>query len=165
MEDDEGFAETERPVTPPSLDELQRGKPTPSTDLPGLLRDRRIGRLSGVDVDRFIEDEAEQPIGTNLPDLSEYLEARQQFVGDESDEEYYRIQRPGQEEESINKALLKGLRKTATEPKRSSDWFDYGLGGLVKRSVYFLGFLAVLWEIYLNSPFFERALPPAPVVF
>ncbi|KAH8058420.1 hypothetical protein JL722_6283 [Aureococcus anophagefferens] len=40
------------------------------------------------------------------------------------------------------------------------DAFDYGIGGIVKRSVFFLGISAFVFDLYLNSPFFERAAEP-----
>jgi len=47
-------------------------------------------------------------------------------------------------------------------PESPNDGFDYGVGGIVKKAVYALGAAAILWEVYINSPLFERqAEPPA----
>ena len=45
-------------------------------------------------------------------------------------------------------------------PDDPTDTFDYGLGGIVKSSVFFVSGLAIVWEIYINSPLFERAAEP-----
>ena len=46
------------------------------------------------------------------------------------------------------------------KPDDPLDAFDYGIGGIVKRSVFFLGISAFVFDLYLNSPFFERAAEP-----
>ena len=48
-------------------------------------------------------------------------------------------------------------------PADPTDSFDYGVGGIVKKAVYATAFAAVIWEVYINSPFFERAAPPPAV--
>ena len=48
-------------------------------------------------------------------------------------------------------------------PADPTDTFDYGVGGVVKKAVYGLAFAAVVWEVYINSPLFERAAPPPAV--
>jgi hypothetical protein len=48
-------------------------------------------------------------------------------------------------------------------PADPTDSFDYGIGGIVKKAVYATAFAAVIWEVYINSPFFERAAPPPAV--
>ncbi|KAJ1459976.1 hypothetical protein M885DRAFT_510476 [Pelagophyceae sp. CCMP2097] len=60
---------------------------------------------------------------------------------------------------------FKALRERAAKlggkaPQDPTDAFDYGIGGLVKKSVYATAAILVAWEIYLNSPAFERAAPP-----
>lgn len=174
--EDEDAAGGQTPIpkdTPPTLLELQNGKPPVSTDVAGLIRSRRIERLSGTDVDSFVVDEVKETIikessKTKLPDFAEYVASRN---GEE--EEVYRPKRrlksDNSEEENsgnirVDRILLKELRKVTTEPKKG-DFFEYGIGGLVKKSVYACIAFAVLWEIYINSPFFERALPPAPIIF
>ncbi|KAK7241009.1 hypothetical protein SO694_00054150 [Aureococcus anophagefferens] len=42
------------------------------------------------------------------------------------------------------------------KPDDPLDAFDYGIGGIVKRSVFFLGISAFAFDPRLNSPFFER---------
>ncbi|KAH8097934.1 hypothetical protein JL720_853 [Aureococcus anophagefferens] len=46
------------------------------------------------------------------------------------------------------------------KPDDPLDAFDYGIGGIVKRSVFFLGISAFVFDLDLNSPFFERAAEP-----
>ena len=57
-----------------------------------------------------------------------------------------------------------GVEKIGGErPADPTDSFDYGVGGIVKKAVYATAFAAVIWEVYINSPFFERAAPPPAV--
>ena len=57
-----------------------------------------------------------------------------------------------------------GVEKIGGErPADPTDSFDYGIGGIVKKAVYATAFAAVIWEVYINSPFFERAAPPPAV--
>ena len=57
-----------------------------------------------------------------------------------------------------------GVEKIGGErPAVPTDSFDYGVGGIVKKAVYATAFAAVIWEVYINSPFFERAAPPPAV--
>jgi hypothetical protein len=57
-----------------------------------------------------------------------------------------------------------GVEKIGGErPADPTDSFDYGVGGIVKKAVYATAFAAVTWEVYINSPFFERAAPPPAV--
>ncbi|CAH0375146.1 unnamed protein product [Pelagomonas calceolata] len=57
-----------------------------------------------------------------------------------------------------------GVEKIGGErPADPTDSFDYGVGGIVKKAVYATAFAAVVWEVYINSPFFERAAPPPAV--
>lgn len=46
-----------------------------------------------------------------------------------------------------------------TTSSQVSDAFDYGVGGYVKSGIYVFGACLVFWEIFINSPFFERKLP------
>ena len=48
-------------------------------------------------------------------------------------------------------------------PDDPNDTFDYGVGNLVKQTIYALAAALVAFDIYLNSPLFERKAPP-PVV-
>ena len=55
-------------------------------------------------------------------------------------------------------------RRSAASGRRTRRTpFDYGVGGIVKKAVYATAFAAVIWEVYINSPFFERAAPPPAV--
>ena len=60
---------------------------------------------------------------------------------------------------------LRGALETLNEKplgpngRELSDAFDYGIGALVKNAVYIIGAVFVAWEIFINSPFFERKLP------
>ncbi|CAM9434427.1 unnamed protein product [Phaeothamnion confervicola] len=137
--------EEEHERSRPSL----RPREDPSVSLKDLLRDHRVSRLEGGPL---VEDEVE---GDRLPDLFS--------VGRRGDGRYSGDSAGGPS--SPVKPLLREVRRRATEPSNGMDYFDYGLGGLVKLSVYGFIVLAILWELYLNSPFFERALPPAPIVF
>jgi hypothetical protein len=157
----------------PSLEEIQRGKPAAAADLEDVLRARRIGRLTGQDVEVYVEDDTGKATPNKLPDFAEFTAERERRLmegGTEAVKPPTRSGKTASEKSgsSSSKSPLKGLfqeaRKVTTEPKKSSDYFDYGVGGLVKKSVYACCLIAVAWEIYLNV-FFERALPPAPLIF
>jgi hypothetical protein len=156
----------------PSLEEIQRGKPAAATDLEGVLRARRIGRLTGQDAEVYIEDDTGKATPNKLPDFAEFTAERERRLlegGVEAVKPPTRSSKAASESSSSSstspfKSLLQEARKVTTEPKKSSDYFDYGVGGLVKKSVYACCLIAVAWEIYLNV-FFERALPPAPLIF
>lgn len=71
-------------------------------------------------------------------------------------------------QEDEDKITLAKLRRDVellggTRPDDPSDAFDYGIGGLIKQTVLVLSGALIAFDIYLNSPFFERAAPP-PVV-
>jgi hypothetical protein len=155
----------------PSLEEIQRGKPAAAAGLEDVLRARRIGRLTGQDVEVYVEDDAGKATPNKLPDFAEFTAERERRLmegGAEAVKPPTRSSKTSESGSSSSKSPLKGLfqeaRKVTTEPKKSSDYFDYGVGGLVKKSVYACCLIAVAWEIYLNV-FFERALPPAPLIF
>jgi hypothetical protein len=127
-----------------------------------LLRRRRIDKLGTTDADQFVVDEVAEE--KRLPSLSE-LSAKKN-----SDNEGFTSSDLVSEDEvddAVVSSLLRSLRKTSSEQPSSvsSDWFDYGFGRIVKSSVYFCILAAILWEVYLNSPFFERHMPLAPIVF
>jgi len=65
---------------------------------------------------------------------------------------------------AIGDALKRGVDSLGgTKPEDPSDAFDYGLGGLIKQTVFVLSAALILFDLYLNSPLFERRAPP-PIV-
>ena len=58
--------------------------------------------------------------------------------------------------------LIGAILNTPVAPEKvraSDDFFDKGIGLLVKKSVYACCVLLVLWEVYLSSPAFDRKAP------
>jgi hypothetical protein len=90
-----------------------------------------------------------------LPDFGKPLELPQQHS-----------EQPGHvtEEASLLGGGLQGLRAKIAPPKpanaKNSDaFFDYGVGLATKNAVYTLVAVSILWEVFINSPFFERKSP------
>ena len=68
------------------------------------------------------------------------------------------------EEKDYREAVKKGVYKLGGDrPFDPNDVFDYGIGGIVKKSVYFVAAAAFAFDIYINSPLFDRKAPP-PIV-
>eukprot|EP00633_Aureoumbra_lagunensis_P007208 CAMPEP_0197314058 /NCGR_PEP_ID=MMETSP0891-20130614/31911_1 /TAXON_ID=44058 ORGANISM="Aureoumbra lagunensis, Strain CCMP1510" /NCGR_SAMPLE_ID=MMETSP0891 /ASSEMBLY_ACC=CAM_ASM_000534 /LENGTH=174 /DNA_ID=CAMNT_0042802307 /DNA_START=1 /DNA_END=525 /DNA_ORIENTATION=- len=70
------------------------------------------------------------------------------------------------QDESLDmvETLKKGVEdRFGKRPQDASDAFDYGFGNLVKQTVYLLAGALIIFDIYINSPFFERAAP-SPVI-
>ena len=66
------------------------------------------------------------------------------------------------------KTLVDGLKRNVEtnfgkRPQDASDAFDYGVGNLIKQTIYALSAALIFFDLYLNSPFFQRQAP-SPVV-
>ena len=66
------------------------------------------------------------------------------------------------------KTLVDGLKRSVEtnfgkRPQDASDAFDYGVGNLIKQTIYALSAALIFFDLYLNSPFFQRQAP-SPVV-
>lgn len=100
-------------------------------------------------VTQFIVDEPGKLVGKPLDDArAERREARAD-IG-EATVTLEKLKR--------NVANLGGKR-----PDDPSDAFDYGFGGLIKTTVFVLSGALIAFDLYINSPFFQRAAP-SPVV-
>ncbi|CAM9644680.1 unnamed protein product, partial [Chrysoparadoxa australica] len=116
-----GVGEGEGDAAPSVQDKLkvQQGAVLQDKPLDDLLRQRRLDRLQGTELE--IEDE----VTNRLPELSEYLASENRVVrtrearGDGTS---------GEGERSLTKDLLDGIRKVSTErPPANGDSFSYGM--------------------------------------
>lgn len=98
----------------------------------------------------LIVDEPGKLVGKPLADTLRSREQEKTSNGDE---------RPLSLDDLRRDVELLGGRR----PDDPTDAFDYGVGGLIKQTVYILAAALVIFDLYINSPFFQRAAPP-PIV-
>eukprot|EP00613_Pedinella_sp_CCMP2098_P004793 CAMPEP_0171606076 /NCGR_PEP_ID=MMETSP0990-20121206/7552_1 /TAXON_ID=483369 /ORGANISM="non described non described, Strain CCMP2098" /LENGTH=168 /DNA_ID=CAMNT_0012168853 /DNA_START=240 /DNA_END=746 /DNA_ORIENTATION=+ len=111
---------------------------------------RNIGR-NELDLDQFI---VEEDSNKDLPDFvksTRGLDAKKD--GNED-----------QEAPADLSTILEGVGRIINPPKTenskpSEDFFDRGLGLLVKNSVFACAAALIFWEFYIASPLFSRELP------
>ena len=147
------------PAPPPVAFEAPAPAPTqPMTpaaapfdeDLKSLIVDEP-GKLFGQTADEQLF--GSRPKGAPAPKLR----AKQPVVEEDDVDSKWPLPR-------LNLPDFGGVEKIGGErPADPTDSFDYGVGGIVKKAVYATAFAAVIWEVYINSPFFERAAPPPAV--
>ena len=119
-------------------------------DLKSLIVDEP-GKLFGQTADEQLF--GSRPKGAPAPKLR----AKQPVVEEDDVDSKWPLPR-------LNLPDFGGVEKIGGErPADPTDSFDYGVGGIVKKAVYATAFAAVIWEVYINSPFFERAAPPPAV--
>ena len=146
------------PAPPAAFDAPPPAPSTPMTpaaapfdeDLKSLIVDEP-GKLFGQTADEQLF--GSRPKGAPAPKLR----AKQPVVEEDDVDSKWPLPR-------LNLPDFGGVEKIGGErPADPTDSFDYGVGGIVKKAVYATAFAAVIWEVYINSPFFERAAPPPAV--
>lgn len=155
--DDEGGATSSAtpkmasaPADPDAITDAMMGTQKPLGSVKDLIADRSLEK-------NFMFDEPENP----LPDLGE-LKTPQPIGKKKARQEARRAAAIAEEEEtSIVDTVSDALESL---PFLKSDRESSELK-LVENATWLGIFLLVAWEIYINSPFFERAAPIAPIVY
>jgi len=131
-------------------------------EVDALVRKRKVTKIfrDGPDLETFIVEESSD---VELPSFEDTL-AKKGGPSTPSAARPAPVQAAPEEEEPLVGEVLRGIQEAlfpaeSKNPKPSDDFFDMGLGLLVKRSVYACAAAAFLWEIYINSPMFGRKLP------
>jgi len=150
--DGEGNAAPKKlqPVDPDAITDVMMGSQKPLGSVKDLISDRSLEKA-------FQFDEPDNP----LPDLGE-LKSPQPVGKKKARQEARRAAAVAEEDEtSIVDSVSDAL---GSLPFLKSDRESSSLK-LVENATWLGIFLLVAWELYINSPFFERAAPIAPIVY
>lgn len=140
-----------KPVDPDEITDVMMGTQKPLGSIKDLISDRSLEKS-------FQFDEPDDP----LPDLGE-LKTPQPVGKKKARQEARRLAAIAEEEQegsivdSVSDAL--GSLPFLKSDRESSEL------KLVENATWLGIFLLVAWELYINSPFFERAAPIAPIVY
>mmetsp|Transcript_4782 Transcript_4782/g.12354 ORF Transcript_4782/g.12354 Transcript_4782/m.12354 type:complete len:186 (+) Transcript_4782:25-582(+) len=122
---------------------------------PGKRRKRRKSAPAANTTQQLVVDEPLMPVNTTQQLI---VDEPGKLVGSRLDD--LRPKKPAKSDDPLDGlkrdiSLLGGKR-----PDDPTDAFDYGVGGLIKQTVFILSAALIVFDLYLNSPFFERAAPP-----
>lgn len=151
MRDDAPPTKARKPVDPDAITDAMMGTQKPLGSVKDLLTDRSLEKS-------FQFDEPDNP----LPDLGE-LKSPQPIGKKKARQEARRAAAIAEDEEgdrlvdNVSDAL--GSLPFLKSDRESSEL------KLVENATWLGIFLLVGWELYINSPFFERAAPIAPIVY
>ena len=146
----------------------------PPTSIEDTLRDRSLEKY--MNFDKMIEeDRSEETKIVELPTMEEVISRRKKKEATASAVQEGRIEEAAMliDTEGMGKKAAKRAERKAAALQRESEEADAGGFNLEDVNVLkllengaWVGIgLLVAWEIYINSPFFERAAPLIPPVF
>jgi hypothetical protein len=144
---------------PDEITTAMMGTEKPLKSIKELITDRSLEKA-------FVFDEPENP----LPDLAELKSGTLPAVGKKKARAQARraaaaVQEQQQQKESSDSSLVESASDLlARAPFLKSDREDPALK-LVENATWLAIFSLVAWEIFINSPFFHRAAPMAPIVY
>jgi len=138
---------------PDEITDVMMGTQKPLGSLKDLISDRSLEKS-------FEFDEPTDP----LPDLGDLVSKQQPAVGKKKARQEARRAAAVAEEDEED-SIVDGISDAlGSLPFLKSDRESSSLK-LVENATWLGIFLLVGWEIYINSPFFERAAPIAPVLY
>lgn len=129
-----------------SGEQLSTGKKDVDSGVNSLLRDRKAEKYNeDIEIEQFIVNDISPT--TKLPDFEEVAKKEKE------------------EQESGILDIVEGfLPQKVTEGSNSMDFFEKGgVGSIIKNTIYAFSIGLVLWDVYINSPLFERMSAPMSI--
>ncbi|KAL7432392.1 hypothetical protein ACHAXM_003078 [Skeletonema potamos] len=149
--------------------ETMRGKTggdkwQPPQSIQDTLRDRSLEKL--MNFDKMIEQDG----GGNridLPEFDDVIARRKARLGEEDDGASTALDTAGMGKKAARDAQRKAaaMQREAEIEAEKSPFEGVNILKLLENGAWVGIGLLVLWEFYINSPFFERAAPLIPVVY
>lgn len=148
--------------------EAMRGKDwSPPTSIEDTLRDRSLERF--MDFERMIEsDGGGDDVVSDLPDFEEVIsrrKAREAASGGADDGLPRYDPTLGKKAQRNAQRRADAMRREAELEAEKSPFEDVNFLKILENGAWVGIGLLIVWEIYINSPFFERAAPMIPVVY
>lgn len=148
--------------------EAMRGKNwSPPTSIDDTLRDRSLERF--MDFDKMIEaDGGGEDVVSDLPDFDEVIrrrKAREAASGGADDGLPRYDPTLGKKAQRNAQRRADAMRREAELEADKSPFEDVDFLKILENGAWVGIGLLIVWEIYINSPFFDRAAPLIPVVY
>lgn len=141
----------------------------PPTSIKDTLADRSLEKL--MNFDKMIEQDGGAGERVDLPEFDDVIARRRARLGEEdgasSTTAVTSIDTSGLGKKAARDAQRKAaaIQREAELEEQKSPFEGLNILKLLENGAWVGIGLLVLWELYINSPFFERAMPLIPVVY